>query len=91
MTAIAHDFPHALTDREMLEIARLEERILITNDRDFGELIVRELLPHAGVIYFRLPAAAVQRNMQRLGDVLKEYRGDLSRGLVVGEHDVRIR
>jgi predicted nuclease of predicted toxin-antitoxin system len=56
VTAVARDYPGALTDREVLAIALVEARILITNDRDFGELIVRERLPHAGVIYFRLRA-----------------------------------
>ena len=37
VTAIPHDYPHALRER----------RILITNDRDFGELIFREGLAHA--------------------------------------------
>ncbi len=41
VTAIAHDYPHALKDREVLSIAREEQRILIANDRDFGELIFR--------------------------------------------------
>jgi predicted nuclease of predicted toxin-antitoxin system len=31
----------------VLSIARDEERILITNDRDFGELIFRQRLDHA--------------------------------------------
>lgn len=44
VTAIAHDYPHALKDQEVLAIARQEQRILITNDRDFGELLVRQRL-----------------------------------------------
>ena len=41
---IAHDFQHSLSDEEVLAIALREQRILITNDRDFGELIVRRRL-----------------------------------------------
>jgi predicted nuclease of predicted toxin-antitoxin system len=41
VTVIAHDFPSALGDREVLAIARQEQRVPITNDRDFGEPIVR--------------------------------------------------
>ncbi|MGH2369863.1 MAG: DUF5615 family PIN-like protein, partial [Chloroflexota bacterium] len=41
VTAIAHDYPHALSDQDVLAIAVREQRVLITNDLDFGELIVR--------------------------------------------------
>ncbi|MCL4489624.1 MAG: DUF5615 family PIN-like protein [Chloroflexi bacterium] len=50
VTAIAHDYPQALKDREVLAIAYREQRILLTNDRDFGELIFRQRLPHSGVV-----------------------------------------
>src|SRR6266516_546340 len=51
---IARDYPSALADREVLSIAVKEKRILLTNDRDYGELIFRRHLPHCGVIFFRL-------------------------------------
>ena len=59
VTAIAHDYPHALPDTDVLAIATRERRILITNDRDFGELIVRRHYPHHGVILFRPVQAAL--------------------------------
>src|SRR5947209_2070261 len=46
VTAIAYDYPHALEDLEVLSLARTERRILLTNDRDFGELIFRQQLPN---------------------------------------------
>ena len=51
---LAHDYPSALNTIEVLGIATAEERILLTNDQDFGEFICRHHLPHAGVILFRL-------------------------------------
>ena len=51
---LVRDFQGGLPDIEVLRIARQENCILITNDRDFGELIFRRRLPHAGVIFFRL-------------------------------------
>src|SRR5690242_15775539 len=63
VTTIGQDYPHALTDHAVLALAHAEQRILITNDRDFGELIFHQHLPHNGVIYFRLPldTAAVEK------------------------------
>jgi predicted nuclease of predicted toxin-antitoxin system len=54
VTRIARDYPPGLLDPKILSLARAEGRILITDDRDFGELIFRLQLPHAGVIFLRL-------------------------------------
>lgn len=43
-----------LDDEEILQKAFTENRILITNDKDFGEKIFREKQPHKGVILLRL-------------------------------------
>jgi len=53
VTAIAYDYPYALSDVQVLSIAASENRILITNDRDFGELIYRQKYAHAeNITYF---------------------------------------
>jgi len=46
VTAFAHDYPSALKDWQVLSLAHNEERVVITNDRDFGELVFRRQLPH---------------------------------------------
>jgi predicted nuclease of predicted toxin-antitoxin system len=43
-----------IADVQILEIANRERRIIITNDRDFGELIFKNGLSHQGVIFVRL-------------------------------------
>lgn len=91
ITAIAHDYPQALSDRDVLQIAHREERILIANDRDFGELIFRLGLPHSGVILFRFRSTALAAKIARLDYVLTHYSGRLSNFLVVTDQRVRMR
>jgi predicted nuclease of predicted toxin-antitoxin system len=91
VTAIAHDYPHALKDHEVLSIARDEGRILITNDRDFGELIFRRRLDHAGVILFRLGEEEFPTKVAWLKRVLADYSDQLNHFIVVTERGVRIR
>ncbi len=43
-----------MDDDEFFEKADAENRILITNDKDFGEKIYRDNKPHKGVILLRL-------------------------------------
>ncbi len=91
VTAIAHDYPHALRDHEVLSIARGERRILITNDRDFGELIFRQRLDHAGVILFRLGDEDLPTKVAWLKHVLTDHADQLKHFLVVTERGVRVR
>ncbi len=56
--AIIEESPGA-KDPDILARAAIEQRILITFDRDYGELIYRLGLPApSGVVYFRLEPAA---------------------------------
>ena len=56
MTWIRTDAPGS-RDEEVLTLAKVEDRVLITFDKDFGELAYRSRLPvSCGVILFRIPA-----------------------------------
>lgn len=90
-TIIAHDYPHALSDREVLAIARREKRIIVTNDRDFGELVFHQRLRHSGVIYFRLNTNRLERIQERLQYVLTSYSDRLDEFIVVTDWRVRSR
>jgi predicted nuclease of predicted toxin-antitoxin system len=51
--AIAEDSP-GMADDGVLELARLHQAILLTADKDFGELVYRLRLIHHGVILLRM-------------------------------------
>ena len=53
VTAVGDDYPPRLGDHEILAIGLAERRIIIANDLDFGELVIRAELPHAGVVMLR--------------------------------------
>ena len=91
VTVIAQDYPHGLPDAEVLAIARREGRILITNDRDFGELVFRQRRPHAGVILFRLTRSDLPSKIARLAEVLAAYGDQLDHFLVVTDQRIRVR
>ena len=87
---IVRDYPIALPDRDVLAIALREQRILITNDRDFGELVVRLNTPHAGVIYFRLEKTDLATKIAGLEKVLRDHEAHLSSFIVVSERGIRV-
>ncbi len=91
VATIAKDHPQNLSDADVLAVAVAEQRILITNDRDFGELIFRRRLPHAGVIYFRLERTDLDTKIVGLQRVLTDYADKLSGFVTVAEGGIRIR
>jgi predicted nuclease of predicted toxin-antitoxin system len=89
---VGRDYPPGLPDDQVLAIARSEQRILITNDRDFGELIFRRRLPHAGVILLRFdPATPVANKVAALSRLLITHADRLDQFIVVTARSVRVR
>ena len=84
------DWKPSATDDEVLEKAEKEDRILITDDKDFGELIFRLGKPSKGVILLRLSTTDPIKRFQVLKDVLKllDARGKF---VVVGDEAIRVR
>ena len=52
--ASVHLEMRGMSDREIIRRASEEDRILITCDKDFGDLVFRELRSHVGVVLLRL-------------------------------------
>jgi predicted nuclease of predicted toxin-antitoxin system len=88
---LTEGYTYGLTDHHVLRIAEQNNRILITNDKDFGELIFRRHLPHCGVILFRLKDETVDNVQTRLQQVLIDYKDQLRHFLVITQQRVRIR
>ena len=90
VAAIGRDHPHALADRDILAIAHAEQRILLTNDKDFGDLVFRDRLPHAGVILFRLGYVPLAVRIAHLQRVLTAHADQLDQFIVVSPRGIRI-
>lgn len=89
VTVVAQDYPRSIPDTRVLAIAFQEQRTLITNDRDFGELVFLHQHPHAGVIYLRLGTFEVSSVVARLSDVLRRYADRLDQFIVVTPRTIR--
>lgn len=80
-----------LDDDGILQKAVAGNRILITNDKDFGEIIFREGKPHKGVILLRLEDERVASKIKVLKRLLERYAEQLAGNFVVAtEVTVRI-
>jgi len=79
-----------LADVEILHKAHQETRILITNDKDFGERIFRNGSAHRGIILLRLQDERAASKINALRRLLATYAEELlNRFVVVTETTVR--
>jgi|SRR5438093_217343 len=76
-------------DDEILARAYREARVLVTVDKDFGELAVVRRMPHAGIV--RLVGHRAEQQAPRLLDVLDRYGAELAPGGVVTVEPGRVR
>lgn len=74
-------------DPSLLDVACREGRILITEDSDFGTLVVQHRLASRGILYLRLGAAVGPRKLARVREVIAARGDELSHNLVVVEPD----
>jgi predicted nuclease of predicted toxin-antitoxin system len=81
-----------LTDVAVLAQAAADDRILITEDKDFGELAIRFSEAAPGIILVRMEEASSQEKVARLTAVLQlashRLRGNI---VVVGADRIRFR
>ena len=81
-----------MTDDEVLEHARLENRIIITEDKDFGELIYRFRRPANGIILLRFDVIERSQKIPRLLDLIQNEGNRLEGAFVALDVDkIRIR
>jgi predicted nuclease of predicted toxin-antitoxin system len=91
VTRVGTDYPRDLPDPDILSRAHAEGRILITDDRDFGELVFRYRQAHDGVIYLRLSSTQITLRLARLAAVLEAYPKGITEFLVVTAERIRPR
>jgi predicted nuclease of predicted toxin-antitoxin system len=83
------DWPEDPGDGELLRRAHSEGRVLVTLDKDFGELAVVQAQPHVGII--RLVEIPARRQGPACAAILVRYGTELARGAIVTVEPGRVR
>ena len=88
---VGEDF-QGIKDTEILAKANKENRILITNDKDFGYLIFYQSLPHKGIILLRLKDESAKHKVLTIKKLINYYQKELPKNfIVVTERKIRVR
>lgn len=80
----------SISDDEVLKISNTTNALLITEDKDFGELVFRFKLPHKGVLLIRIENAAIK--IDRVVDIVRTHYAILQNTFsVLNEKALRIK
>ncbi len=77
------------SDVWVLEMAQVENRILVTEDKDFGELVFVRRLPHGPIV--RLVELTVEEQIESLAELLANHTRELAGSVLITVSRGRIR
>src|SRR5258708_5035774 len=91
VTVVAEALPQA-DDIEILRKAVAEKLIVVTNDKDFGDLVFRSGESHAGILLLRLRDESSATRVAVVANVMENHPEDLAGNFVVAsESHIRVR
>jgi predicted nuclease of predicted toxin-antitoxin system len=91
-TQFVRDRNPAMPDTDILTWAVAEQRLVVTMDKDFGELVFLSGQSHAGVLLLRLENARTAEKIRVVTDIFTQYGGQLpGRFSVYQDGRIRIR
>ncbi len=72
-----------LKDIEIIDIAAKDNRVIITMDKDFGELVFKSSQAHAGVLLLRLENENSNSKVEIVKSILENYSKELNNNFCV--------
>ncbi len=90
VTSVAYDYS-SLNDNDILDLAYRQDRVLITNDKDFGYLVYHKGLKHKGIILFRLKSEQPEIKINTLKELFQKDLDFTGSFIVITEDKIRIR
>jgi len=80
------------SDGDLLAMAVSQQRVIVTDDKDFGELVYRSQHPAYGVLLIRLTTPSIRERLNRLAAIWQAIENHGSHHfIVVTDRKVRIR
>lgn len=76
-------------DRVLLDRAAIEDRILVTMDKDFGKFLFVEGTPHCGLV--RLPDVLADERLRLMEQILVRFGNELRDRAIITVRGDRIR
>jgi len=72
-TITVRSLDHSMPDREIIRLASSEQRMVITMDKDLGELVYHSEMIHCGILLLRLEDATGMEKQKVIAEILSNY------------------
>lgn len=87
-----YEMNRGITDKEVLDIANNEKAILLTIDKDFGELVFRQKMISTGVILIRMEGLPNKQKAEIVTAAINNHQEELYGSFtVITSESIRIR
>lgn len=91
VSAIAELFP-SIPDPQVLRFAVEKNALLLTEDKDFGELVYRLRLPHRGILLIRIQESGGETKYERVVQELLAHADEMANAFsVLSDEKLRIK
>jgi predicted nuclease of predicted toxin-antitoxin system len=81
-----------MPDVDIINLANTEEAVIITMDKDFGELVFKIHLPHRGILLLRLEDAVGEEKLAAIQNIFPRYSSQIKNNFCVYQNGtLRIR
>jgi predicted nuclease of predicted toxin-antitoxin system len=74
-------------DEEVVRMASEEKRTIVTNDKDFGEMVFRKGHSHYGIVLLRLDDERTQIKIEVMRQLLSSYADRIGNNFIVVTED----
>jgi predicted nuclease of predicted toxin-antitoxin system len=82
----------SIKDYLVLKLAADRNAILITEDKDFGELVFKLKLPHTGILLLRIEGMLLEQKNELVFHFIRTFSSELSHNFsVIKQGKLRIR
>ena len=81
------DIDPRMEDEEIIRTAVSEDRMVITMDKNFGELVYHSSMEHSGVLLLRLEDATGTEKLQVVKYIMKNYSDRIKNCFCVFQDD----
>jgi predicted nuclease of predicted toxin-antitoxin system len=71
------DINSKMKDKEVLDLAVFENRMIITMDKDFGELVYKSKLTHNGILVLRIEDANIGEKIKIVSGIISNYLDEI--------------
>ena len=82
-TKAVRDINPSMSDREVLRLALTEKRMIITMDKDFGELVYKSNLGHEGILVLRIEDANIADKVRIISEIVTSYIEEINNSFCI--------